>query len=415
MITVKFSPRIPKNNVKSNQTATIYCVIRFDNKKLVYPTGIKIPAKYWYSKGQRVSQTKQFPQYPEINSRLSKLESIVETCYTRFKNENENKSPTVEELRFSIRSVFDPDIKPETQKDFIAFFKEYLNNLTDVAPKTIKGRERTLALLTGFKRKIPFDSIDYSFYIGFVNYMQKELKFSRNTIGKYIRIMKTVLYEAEEQHKKKYVSNKFKAFTEETTSIHLNAKELELIENLDLSDNPRLDKVRDMFIVECWTGVRFSDLSQLAESDFKTDIVQITQQKTKTRVLIPILPPVQRILKKYNYQLPKVLTNQKMNLYLKEVAKLIPELKTPVQIKKSKGEMVVKTTKQKYEMITTHTARRSFATNHYDMGVPIESIMQVTGHKTQQDFFKYIKRESNTGANDFHRIYREQNSKLKAV
>lgn len=411
MITIKFNLRNPSSK---NETM-IHSVVRFDGKKIIYPTGIYITPKYWNLKSQRVSQSIHVPQHRELNQQLSTLKSVVESCYNRFKNENKNESPTIEQLRELIKTKYNPVLKSETQLDFIKFFRDYLKNLNDVTQSTIKARERTLEILTEYKRKIPFASIDYSFYNGFLNYLTKEKEFSRNTIGKHIRIIKTVLYEAEEQHKAKYVSKKFKAYSEQTTAIYLNTAELDLIEKLDLSDNKRLDKVRDMFIVECWTGVRFSDLSQLAASDFKTDIVQITQQKTKNPVSIPILPPVQRILKKYDYQLPKVLTNQKMNLYLKEITKLIPELKTPVQIEKSKGSMIVKSTKQKHEMVTTHTARRSFATNQYDMGVPIESIMQVTGHKTQQDFFKYIKRESNTGAKDIHRIYKEKFTKLEAV
>lgn len=96
------------------------------------------------------------------------------------------------------------------------------------------------------------------------------------------------------------------------------------------------------------------------------------------------------ILEKYDYELPKLPSNQKFNDYIKEVAKLA-KINEPIYSDKQKGDFSFKKTVPKWELVTSHTARRSFATNAFIAGVPTISIMKITGHKTESSFMKYIK------------------------
>ena len=115
------------------------------------------------------------------------------------------------------------------------------------------------------------------------------------------------------------------------------------------------------------------------------------QKKTKHKVTIPIHPNVQKIIDKYNGVLPKVPTNQEFNRTLKELGKRIPELNVPFAKQITRNRKKVVEESMKWEKINTHTARRSFCTNSYLMGVPIMTIISISGHKTVKSFRSYIK------------------------
>lgn len=179
---------------------------------------------------------------------------------------------------------------------------------------------------------------------------------------------------------------------EESENIYLTLDEIQRIYSLDLSARAGLDRVRDAFVIGCYTGLRFSDLNQLRAENFIDDgkFVRVTMQKTDKPVFVPLNPQIRAILTKYNGVPPRILTNQKMNEYLKEVAQLA-ELNEKVTMSQTKGGLKVTKTLNKWELVTTHTARRSFATNAYLQGVATLDIMRLTGHRTETSFMKYIK------------------------
>jgi integrase len=169
---------------------------------------------------------------------------------------------------------------------------------------------------------------------------------------------------------------------------------------MNLKTQPRLDRVRDLFIIGCYTGLRFSDLKQLKDenlTDNRTRI-RIRTEKTGELVIIPLHPFVKAILRKHNGIPPEALTNQKMNDYLKEIGEWAGIDETVV-LHFTKGGQRVTETYKKYQLITTHTARRSFATNAYLQDVPTISIMKITGHRTEKSFMKYIKISQEDNAN----------------
>jgi integrase len=178
---------------------------------------------------------------------------------------------------------------------------------------------------------------------------------------------------------------------EETDSVYLTEEELKLIEKLDLSNDLKLDRTRDLFLIGCYTGLRFSDYSILSIEHIKDKLIEILQTKTRNKVAIPIYPVIQQIRAKYNDALPRAITNQKMNQYIKDFAKKIPALEALVTVTSTKGGDKKSETFPKWSLISTHTARRSFATNEYLAGTPVVTIMAITGHKTEKAFLRYIK------------------------
>lgn len=423
MININFNLRQPKSKNKT----PINAVIRFNNQKLVYPTGLKILPKYWTNEDQRAKQTTKFPEYPEFNTRLNTIKSDIDKVYTNYLNMNSNKIPSVSELKELIKFKLNPEQEKEKTDDFLKYFQTYLSTLGSkvndktnnyISPNTIQSRTRTLEILKEFKKTIPFEKINLDFYKDFVEFLKNKKKFSLNTVGKHIRITKTVLFEAQEDYKTIFVSKRFKTFSEQTPAIYLNENELELLEKQDFSDNDKLNNVRDLFLIGCWTGLRFSDLSNIQTENIKDDTIHIKTQKTAHNVVIPILPPVRRILDKYviddKQYLPRAITNQKMNEYLKNIGQDIDKLKKPELTQKNKDGKKVSVKVPKYKLITTHTARRSFATNQYLAGTPVISIMAVTGHKTEKEFLKYIRITTNEHAKILQDNYSKRN-KLKVV
>jgi integrase len=286
---------------------------------------------------------------------------------------------------------------------------------------TIKVYNTSYKHLTNFqkqyKKKIDFDTINVEFYSDYTEYLIRTLMFSTNTIGKHIQVIKLIMNEATERGLNTnlaYKSKRFLTIREKADSIYLTKEEIGEIEALDLSHNERLDRVRDLFLIGCHTGLRFSDYSILKPSHIKNGFIETTQVKTGDPVVIPIHPTVEKILNKYKGALPPSISNQKTNDYLKELGKLLPSLAQSTSKSFTKGGVKVVEHYKKWEQLTTHTARRSFATNEYLAGMQTVTIMAITGHRSEKSFLKYIKLTPNEHAK-LLKAHWEQRNSLKAV
>lgn len=247
------------------------------------------------------------------------------------------------------------------------------------------------------KRKFKLSEIDLPFYNRFVSFLRGDCNYNDNTIGKYIATLKTFLLDASLNG----VSippqvRKFKVLTASTKDIYLNEHEIEKIFNHNFNDNLRLKNARDLFIIGLRTGLRVSDFTRLHEATIKDGFIEIETFKTKKEVAIPIHPQLQTIIEN---GLPHSISEQKLNDYIKEICKevgineLVEGSKmNPKTKRKEKGLY------PKYELITTHTARRSFASNLYGK-LPNAVIMGITGHTKETTFLKYIKITPKENAN----------------
>jgi len=242
------------------------------------------------------------------------------------------------------------------------------------------------------KKQIDFKDIDLRFYEGFTQFLQDK-KMAVNTIGKKVQTLKIFLNAAREEGINpydNYKSKRFRAVTEDAETIALDEKELTKLYELDLSGQPARDRVRDLFLVGCWTGCRFSDISQIIPDNITGGFIRIKQHKTGKEVVIPLHPVVRSVLNKYGGKLPPIISNQKFNVILKAIAK-DAEINDNVHKAITKGGIKASKAYKKYQLVTTHCARRSFATNLYLANFPTLSIMAITGHKTEKAFLRYIK------------------------
>lgn len=398
MANVTFTPR----KLSGSTPQMIYLIYRFGrNDKLAYSTNLKVNPAYWNKNKSRVRDVTECTTKDIINNRLNELETVTEKHITEFKASG--KIITKETLRAFLDNYMHP--KETSGNALTDFVKDFVTNGTKkINPST--GQYVTLRTVQAYKkfedylhefetkqrRKYDFSNIDLDFYEDFTAFL-RSTGLATNTIGKYIRILKAVLNEATEKGINKttaYKSHRFKVVEEESESIYLDEKELVRLYELNLTQNKRLERVRDLFLVGAWTGLRFSDFTRIKQENVKGDYIEIEQQKTGKRVLIPLHPVVLEIWQKYHNQLPPNITNQKLNDYIKEVCQLA-KIDSKEHKAITKSGIKRSQTYKKWELVSSHTARRSFATNLFLNGFPTLSIMQITGHKTEKAFMRYIK------------------------
>lgn len=387
----------------SEEETLIYLFFSFDNKRLKYSTGELVHPKFWNSEDQRVRATKKFSDHKTINDRLDKIQADVKSVYRTLLTD---EIPiTVNLLRKELNKVVKNIAEEKTS--FFGFVNKYIQESKGVkAGSTIKTYDSFNNLLNDYckdkHRKLDFEDIDLEFYNSFIGYLTNDKKLAQNTIGTKIKILKLFMNEATERglnNNLEFKKKKFKRVSEETDKIYLKKDELDKIYSYDYSNKKHLERVRDLFIIGCFTGLRFSDFAQLKKENFiDGNVIRIRTQKTNETVVIPLHKFVKEIIEKYEGNIPEPLTNQKMNEYLKIIGDNagINEL---VETSITKAGKLEKETTEKFNLITTHTARRSFASNLYLADVPAITIMKITGHKTERSFMRYIRITQEENAN----------------
>ncbi|RWY53877.1 site-specific integrase [Mucilaginibacter gilvus] len=400
MAEAKFVLKEPKATDKT----LVYLFYNFNYNRLKYSTGEKISPKFWNPANQRAKESKQNPEHTEFNSRLRKIENAVNNSYRKLLNDG--IEITTEKLKEQLE--IELEIREAKKKiSLFNFIEKYIEDSKSFkAIGSVKIYRTTFNHLKNYskvkQKRVDFDTIDLEFYNDYVIYLMKDINLSANTIGKNIKTLKTFLNEATERGLNtnlEFKKKKFKGFREDSDKIYLSQEDIQKLVDLDLSAKPYLDRTRDLFLIGCHTGLRFSDYSQIKkENILEENKLKISTQKTKETVVIPIGRVVKSILEKYDYILPKPISNQNTNQYLKEIGKLA-NLNSDIETGITKGGVRQKQVSEKYELISTHTARRSFATNLYLADVPAITIMKITGHKSEKVFLQYIRVTQEQNAN----------------
>jgi integrase len=410
----------------SDGLTPINLVIRYNNQKLVYPTGEHICPKYWQDdktkKNYQRVKPNSFNTYAELNARLDNIEGDVREVFRKYKNDHDHNIPSPKVFKELLDIALNN--KPQPIKSLIPFIKKFIEDArTRKNPKTgkpiskltIKKYQTTLNHLLDFCKitggRIDFEDMTLAFHAQYNDFLSTKYNMAVNSIGKDIVVIKTFLNAATEVGINKHLHFKgarFSAISEKSDSIYLNEAELHLLNQLDLTDNKTLESVRDLFLVGCYTGVRYSDYDQLRKENIKNGKLVIDTYKTGATVIIPLHPIVEAIFDKYDGNLPRRFSNQKTNQYLKEIGEKVDELKAVVTKKITKGNALQVNKLEKYKLITTHTARRSFATNLYLQKFPTIEIMRITGHRTEGAFMRYIKMTPDESANRLEMFWAQQ-------
>jgi hypothetical protein len=421
MLSVSFSLREPN----SNKSTPIICFISFQGKRVKYPTGQKIHPKYWDKESHVVDDSIEGKKrtHMSINSVLYDIRKEILRIESDYRFQSSELTPNLirERLYAVLHHVI--NIKPRNNSA-LKFFNEYVNTVTHIYHRgsyrlineRTKKKYRTLinVLEEYMEHKklndLTFDQIDMVFFEQFVIYLQNRKIFkkpnrrdemnkrtlSTNAISKYIKTLKTLLEVAKEKGINKnlhYKNPRFNITEVVTDKIYLTQKEIDKLYLLDLSKNKKLEQVRDCFLIGCYTALRYSDFSRLQKtnkySNDKGDFIKVQMYKEKRPVVIPLAYVVEKILDKYNWNLPKI-SNQKTNDYIKEVCSMAGiDKKSEMEVYED-GEIVIKYVKR-YELVSSHTARRTGATLMYQCNVRSLNLMKITGHKTEAAFLRYIR------------------------
>ncbi len=406
-MTVNFYP----NKCANVTEQAIRVFIRISKEKtFIYSIGEQINYKLWDKDKQRAK--KAYIGSPELNYKLDTIKNgitqIVREIETSALLKNENVSLAA--IKDALDKYFNKSTdKPKTIFDALDLCYKIRSDDTSKSflDKIITLKNHLLEFQEKEKYTVSFETINLLFYDKFRAYQWNVKKNSNTTTYAMIKILKIFLNWCVERGITSIVDiKKFKIHSDKVDTVHLTADELFTLLNLDLSNSQRLSDVRDTFCFSCLTGARFSDVTRLQWTDIKDNIWYLRTIKTDDILMIPLNGFAVSIIEKRKGESKplKVITNQRMNDYLKELCKdagIDEPIKVTTYIGAERTEQVFK----KYELIGTHTARRTFITLSLEKGMSPEVVMSMTGHKDYRTFKKYIKITDKVKQNEMNRIW----------
>ena len=414
-VQAKFNLREPKSNKSTN----IYLVCRIDRKQIRLSTGVKVYPEHWNVKKQEAYISCRLSELDNLNNTIvnTKIIEIKNRFlqYKRYLCDNPNEignsvkilkkfiyKDTMEKEKQNINAVhwlrntlaLDRTIKDSTRADYvkqIKFFEAFLN---EVGKYPISFSDINLPLIK-----------DYESYL-FNKEVGKGKTTKTTTVGNKVEKIICILKRAEQQgmidiHESKLDKYKKPQSRQgDENEIYLTEDEIDKIYALRLTG--REEEVRDLFVLQCWIGQRFSDTQAINEGIIKEapngkgKVIEIVQEKKTHRVSIPLLPVAIDILNKYKNGFP-IYTNQTALNYLKNIGEKAGITRLH-NVTEDRGGEVVTTQVKAYELIGTHTARRSFICNMLKHGYDSHIIMKITGHNDAKSFKKYVRLTSEDAA-----------------
>jgi predicted HTH domain antitoxin len=424
MIEVKFY----LNNAKTDST-TIYAVVHKYGKKYKYPTGVNVETKYWNSAKDRCRLKSEYPEAQFINDQLDSWESIIKEIFEKFVIEL--ITPSQDSFRKAVKNKLDDRThqEPEKKITFLDFMKEFKESVSR-SERTLMRYGTTINLIEKYQKekkvKLDFSDIDMNFYESFKKWMYKS-DLSLNYFGDMIKNIKTFMNEAEERKlhdSTGHRSKKFKTVSEESDTISLTVEKLMKIYNVEITEKSILElneelikegvktdirshniqrriqslkDTRDRFMIGSFTALRYQDFNALNGLTHKSEYITRRNQKTGKLTSIPMHPVIKKILLSRGDILPPSISNSKMNKGLKILCRLagLNELK---EVSKTLGGKRVYKTFPEYQLVGSHTARRSACTNMVKAGIPISIIMVFSGHNKIAHFMKYIRIDAEEAA-----------------
>ncbi|WP_438424886.1 tyrosine-type recombinase/integrase [Aquimarina macrocephali] len=389
---------------KSDKPTLIYFRTYFKDlkKSFIYSTGESINPDDWDFKNHQPLKLNGKGTVAEIkrsiNKQLNRYKDTFNSVYARYKTIGEEL--TIDILRNEFNKEFEKS--SQTESDFIKVYDLFLKSKTEdqgdkaISNSTLKRYKCNKNLLIEFqehtKAVLSFSKINDDFYNRFLKFCTEIKKHSANTLSRNVGLFKTFMFWSV---KNNYTYNlNFQDFAKvkryNTQEISLTKKQIEEIYNFDLKNNPKLAKIRDLFVLGATTGFRFGNYSRIRKEDIYNDSINVVDVKDSSKSLsVPLNKYSNSILEKYNYDLPKI-SNQKFNDYIKDLFKLM-EYDEPIKKTMRYGKNIVETTDLLYNRITSHTARRSFITILKNEGIPDKVIMSYTGHSSIEMLNLYYK------------------------
>ncbi|MGC4020955.1 MAG: site-specific integrase [Cyclobacteriaceae bacterium] len=358
-------------------------------------TGERVPPKFWDPENQRVR--KSYAGFTGINNFIEKKKLQVDQI--RIDLKDRKIDPTVDALKNEYLRRENPVVE-EPQKiisqnilDHWDRFISYQRDVKRRAPATIAQYESSKLVIEAFEKHIDmqltFSMITKSFADDYYKFMYLEKKYAHNTLGSRVKHLKSFLnFCVSEGITDNHKFREFKKPSNQTSIFALSREQLDILNALDLSNEKRLERARDLFVFGCSTGLRFSDYSKVKQANVQGDYLIVRTEKMDDIVRIPLNTYSRSILAKYPSGIPTI-SNVNLNKYLKEIgikAKFFEE----VEVVTYKSGVRTKSTKPIYMMLTTHCARRSYITQSLQNGMAMQTVMKISSHRDIKSFNRYI-------------------------
>lgn len=402
---------------KEREFSNINMLVSFMGKKYKRSIGESIDVKLWNGNKNRVKVVKGDLNANLINENIDKMEVAALNTMAFFKDYN--FAPDTEAFfdRFD-KERYGNKLIDKDGILLLDYFRTYIERHSEgksvaCVNKYNASLSKFLAYEKTLKRPLYFKDVNIDFYNNFRKWFFAQ-GFSVNYFGNVIKVLKQIYREAKVMDKlhdftdiehKDFVSSR-----EDSENIYLSDEELLDIYNLDITivsldeyynskellfNSEQIRKkfvsynlIRDRFLIGCYTGLRVSDFGRLKDANVDNKFIRIRTKKTDTETIIPISTTLRTILERND--LSVTVSDQKINKHIKEICRMVGMTES-VLINKSIGGKRVEKIFEKCDLVCTHTARRSFATNAYKAGVPTIAIMKITGHTKESTFLKYIK------------------------
>ncbi len=398
-----------KDGVLITENVPIRMRVNFASKRIEFTTGYRIDSAKWDAAKQRVKNgcsSKLKQSASEINASLLEYYTETQSIFKRF--EVEDVMPTPEQIKEAFNALHKPvseEPKPKKEAlpcDFFQVFDDFVedcgrqNNWTD---STFEKFAAVKNHLTNFREGLTFEFFDERGLNDYVGYLRDVKEMRNTTIGKQLSFLKWFLrwaFKKGVHQNNAYDSYKPKLKSTQKKIIFLTWDELNRLREFKIPSNKQaLERVRDVFLFQCFTGLRYSDVFNLRRSDIKGDHIEVTTVKTSDSLIIELNNHSKAILDKYKdvaFEDDKVLpviTNQKMNDYLKELAEMAG-IDEPVRQTYYKGNERIDDVTPKYALLGTHAGRRTFICNALALGIPPQVVMKWTGHSDYKAMKPYI-------------------------
>ncbi|WP_144282612.1 site-specific integrase [Chryseobacterium echinoideorum] len=402
---IKYHAQFLLDREKDNPTAKLRYRIKWDGNIVAFNLGYRVEVQKWSTETQRckanTTHGNKKVSASVINRKIQLFESACERTFQKY--EIDGVIPNQDQFRewFNVEIGRTPKEELKPEKSFFEVYDVFVNEESINSQwnfRTLQKMKTQKKVLEEFDHDISFEKFNEQYLSNYQRYLEGK-NHKNSTISKELAALKWFLKWA---MKKGYTkSGEFEKFKPKIKNVQkkiifLNKSELKRFTEYEIpTDKSYLEKIRDVFLFQCFTGLRYSDVFNLKRSDVKDGYLEITTLKTADNLIIELNSYSRKLLNKYidvefehNKALP-VISNQKMNDYLKELAELaeIDELVTQTYFK---GNERIEEVLPKYSLISTHAGRRTFVCNALSLGIPPQVVMKWTGHSDYKAMKPYI-------------------------
>lgn len=400
-----------KDGVPIVENVPIRMRVNFASQRIEFTTGYRIDVAKWDGDKQRVKNgcTNKLKQSAsEINAALLGYYTELQEIFKRFEVAEITPSPAEVKEAFNNRhgqnektELASADTSNVPSNFYEAFddFVRVCGRQNDWTHSTFEKFAAVKNHLKNFRSELSFDFFDEEGLTEYVQYLREVREMRNSTIGKQLSFLKWFLRWSFKQgmhSNNAYDTFKPKLKDTQKKIIFLTWEELNRLREFKIPPTKQaLERVRDVFFFQCFTGLSYSDVFNLRRSDIKGDHIEVKTVKTSDSLIIELNDHSKAILEKYkdvefeNDKALPVITNQKMNDYLKELAELA-EINEPVRQTYYKGNERIDEVTPKYALLGTHAGRRTFICNALALGIPPQVVMKCTGHSDYKAMKPYI-------------------------